>query len=87
MGDGILMCCSIQPHQHHLYPLSKVVHFINIWISGEVLIPIGLSVIWLKVTIFNFRCYPPVHCPAILEVDGLLAEGTTEPLTSGARFY
>ena len=54
MGDGnpdVLHCCWL--HKQHLHKLCRLVHFPSFFISGEALLPTGLCLICLKVTIFS----------------------------------
>ena len=53
MRIAFLMCHSLQLQQDHLHPLCRLAHFPSFYINGEVLLPIGLCLIWLKVTIFS----------------------------------
>ena len=47
------MCCFLQLYQYHLYTLCRLVYYTNFWTIGEALLPIGLCIIWLRVTIFS----------------------------------
>ena len=92
---------SLQPHHHHLHPLCRFVYFHRFFISGVTLLPIGLCLIWLQVTIFNLGATPlfhnfrwfntkatMAHHPIIQkEVDEMLAKYSTEPSTGGVGFY
>ena len=53
MGDGIPDVLQYVTYLHNPHLLCKVVHFQNFSVSGEALLPIGLCLIWLMVTIFS----------------------------------
>ena len=104
-GLALLICHSPPPlhppHHLHLQHFSLVC-FSNFLISGEVLHPTGLCLIWFGATIFSLDPILPcshdfqpfnvkaaaAHHPVIQkEVDELLAKGAIEPSSCGAGFY
>ena len=96
------MFCSLQLHQHHLYLQYRLMHIYSLQFNGETVLPIGVCLISLKVTIFSLGAIihysviikwfniqvATAHHPVIQkELDEILAQWTIEPLTVGADIY
>ena len=92
------MCYSLQP-LHHLPVLCRLAQFLAFLISEEALLPVGLYLIWLRITIFSLGATLHIfrwssikatmtHHPIIQkDTVELLAEDAIEPSTGGAAFY
>ena len=100
MSDGISDVLPSTPSTS-TSSVVQLVHFPNILINGEVLLPICLCIIWLKFTIFslsaitsysiiqmfNIKATRAYHPIIQNEVHELLGNCATEPSTGVACFY